>query len=187
MKRTLPVFLTTCTIVALALCNCVSAEIIPAAAVDYQYHASAQGGAWTEVTDPGYGPPEWFTIPFSRDTWLAVPNQEQLDKVKDVWLQVQWEPSIVVVPVNPVVWVPQGFTAAGGTNPIQSNNTYIWNWTITPQPGQEVLQFQVSFPWTGVTGMDVATRCVPEPSTIVGLVTSGLFGLLLVWQRRKAA
>jgi hypothetical protein len=189
MKRALPVFVAVWAIAVLTLCNSASGELVPAVTLDYQYHATAQNGLWTEVTDPGnFGAPDWFTFPFSPDQWLAVPNQEQLGKMKELWLQVQWEPGIAVVPVDPIVWTPQGFVVSGGTNPIQSNNTYIWHWTIIPQPGSEVFQFPNSFPWTGVTGIDVATRCVdiPEPSTL-GLVISGLFGLVLVWRQRKTA
>ncbi len=184
MKRAVPIFLAMWAIAVLAPCNSALADIIGVGAVDYQYHATAQGGTWTDVSDPGYGAPEWFTIPFSPDQWIAVPNQEQPNKVKELWLQVQWGAGSTVPP-NPIVWTAQGFTVAGGTNPTHVDNTYVWEWTITPQPGAEVFQIPASFPWADVTGIDIATKCVPEPSTIVGLVTSGLFGLILVWRRRK--
>jgi hypothetical protein len=191
MKRAV-LFLAVWTIAALAMCSCASADIIPVGAVDYQYHGDLNGTAWTwtPIIDPGYGAPDWFTIPFSPDKWLSVPNHEQLDKVKHFWLEVEWQSDPRVVPASPTVWAPQGFTVAGGTNPIHlSNNAYVWEWIITPQPGAEILQFpNVSFPWAGVIGLDVASMCVPEPSTVslLGIVAISLIALGRR-HRRKAA
>jgi hypothetical protein len=196
MKRALLVFLGMWVIAALSLCNCASADIIGVGSVDYQYHADVLNGAWAKVSDPGYGLPQWYTLPsvVSRDQWIYVPNLEQLDKVKDLWLEVQFAPGSTPAIDNPIVWAAQGFTITGGTNPTYypDSNTYVWAWTITPQPGSELLDFSPSFPWANVIGIDVATKCVPkpsapEPSTLVGLVTCGLFGLVLAWRRRKAA
>jgi hypothetical protein len=193
MKRALPVFLAVWAIAVLPLCNCALADIIGVGAVDYQYHAAAQNGAWTDVTDPGYGPPEWYTLPprISPDQWIYVPNNEQPDMMKELWLQVQLAPGTTAPTSNPIVWSSQGFTVAGGATATYypDSNTYVWAWTITPQPGNELFDFSPSFPWAGVTGIDIGTKCVPvpEPSTLVGLLTSALFGLVMVWRRRKAA
>jgi hypothetical protein len=191
MKRAILVFLGMGAIAALSLCNCASAEIIGVGPVDYQYHAAGLNGTWTEVSDPGYGPPEWYMLPpyVSQDQWIYVPNLERLDMVKELWLEVQYEPGSPAPTNNPVVWAAQGFTVAGGTNPAfyPDSNTYVWAWTITPQPGSEIFDFAPSFSWAGVTGIDIASKCVPEPSTLVGLVTCGLLGLVLAWRRRKAA
>ena len=86
-----------------ALCNCALADIIGVGAVDYQYHATAQNGAWTEVSDPGYGAPEWYTLPprVSPDQWIYVPNHEQPDIVKELWLQVEFAPGTTAPTSNP--------------------------------------------------------------------------------------
>jgi hypothetical protein len=186
MRRAVPVCLAMWVLVVVALCNCASAGIMGVASVDYQYHVAAKGGTWTVVGTPGYEAPEWFTIPTSRDQWIAIPNQDQSGEATQLWFQVQWD-SAAVVPANPVVWVPQGVAVTGGTSPTHVGNAYVWEWTITPQSGSEVLQIPSSFPWAGVTGMDIAARSVPEPSAIVGLVTSGLCGLLMVWRQKKTA
>jgi hypothetical protein len=170
----------------LGLCSFASAGVIPVD-VDYQYHAAAVGGPWTQVKDPGYGAPEWFTIPFSQEQWLSIPNQQRLDKVKLLYLEVQWD-NQPPVPPDPIAWAPQGFTVTGGTNPayiVNGHPTYVWQWVITPQPKAEFLEFPASFPWNGVVGLDVATKCVPEPTALVGLAGMGLVGLLWLWRRRK--
>ncbi|MCK9458291.1 MAG: PEP-CTERM sorting domain-containing protein [Proteobacteria bacterium] len=166
MKRTLLILL------AMSICNCASADIIPAV-VDYQYHGELNGSmwTWTKITDPGYGMPEWFTIPSNQDKWLFIPNNEQLDRVKHLWLQVEWQSDSNVV--DPIVWVPQGFTVTGSDS-VHFANTYVWEWIITPQSGAEIIQFPNSFSWAGVTGIDVATDC-PEPSTIVLLGIGAIF------------
>ena len=185
MRRT--VFFLVMSIFSLVgLCSLASAEIMGVGEVEYQYQSFGQNSSWEMVTDPGYGIPEWFTIPFSRDQWIAIPNLERLDQVKKCWLQVEWNDTNPVLPLNPIMWTSQGFTVTGGTNPSQLGNAYVWEWTITPQPGSEMIQIPASFPWADVVKISVASNCVPEPSTIMILGSLGLFGLLLVWRRRKA-
>jgi hypothetical protein len=70
--------------------------------------------AWKICHTPGYGAPQWFKIPFSNEQWISIPNQERLDKLKYLWLQVQWD-NEPLVPPNPVAWAPQGFAITGGT------------------------------------------------------------------------
>jgi hypothetical protein len=144
-------------LVLLLLCNFASAETVPVG-VEYQYHGDLS--TWTKLIDPGYGSPEWFTIPFNQDKWLFVPNDEQLTRTKHLWLQIEWQNDPESV-VDPIVWLPQGFSV---TNTHYEN--YVWEWIITPQPGSEIIQFPKEFPWTGVVGIDVATEC-PEASTFV--------------------
>jgi hypothetical protein len=186
MRRTV-LFLAVWSVALLGLCSFASAGILGVAEVDYQYHAGSQGGAWTKVADPGYGAPEWFKVPFSDEQWVSIPNQQRLDKVKYLWLQVEWD-NQPQLPPNPVAWAPQDFSVTGGTNPTFIANghpTYVWQWVITPQPKAEFIEFPLTFPWNGVVGIDVATRCVPEPSVLVGLGSMGLVGLFLLWRRRR--
>ena len=177
-----------CVLACLGLCTHASADIMGVGPVDYQYHAAAEGGGWTEVADPGFGSPSWFTFPFGSDAWIAIPSQQQLDKATNVWLQVQWQ-AAPPVPPNSLLWIPQGFAATGGGNPQQyqqqNTYTYVWEWTITPQPGSEVIDIPATFPWSGVMGIDVAAQTVPEPSAIIGLTSAGLVGLATIWRRRK--
>jgi hypothetical protein len=190
MKRTVLALLAMSAVAVLSLCTCASADIIGVTEVpDYQYHASVQNGTWAEVLDPGYGAPDWFTLPFSLDQWIAIPNQERLDEVKTLWFQVEVEPG-TTIDVDPLAWASQGFTVTGGTDPTRveeaGHTYYVWEWTITPQPDSEFLQISNLFPWSNVIGIDVATKCVPEPSTLI-LAGCGLFGLILVWRRRQTA
>jgi hypothetical protein len=186
MKRRAMFLLAMSAVAVLSLGTYVSADIIGVADVpDYQYHASGKNAPWVPVVDPGYGAPEWFTLPFSPDQWIAIPNLERLDQVKTLWFQVEVEPG-TTIQTNPLAWAAQGFTVTGGTSPTVVNNTYVWQWTITPQPANEFLQISASFPWSHVRGIDVASKCVPEPSTLI-LAGCGLVGLILVWRRRQTA
>jgi hypothetical protein len=187
MKRMALVLLAMSAVAVLSLCTCASADIIGVTDVpDYQYHADAKNAQWGKVIDPGlYGAPDWFVLPFSPDQWIAIPNLEQLDKVKHLWFQVEVDPG-TTIQTNPLAWASQGFTVTGGTNPTHIGNAYVWEWTISPQPPNEFLQISASFPWSHVHGIDVASKCVPEPSTLI-LGGCGLVGLILVWRRRQTA
>ena len=122
----------------------------------------------------------------SDQWWIAIPNEEQLDRIKLLWLAVTWaqDPGL---PPDPTAWAPQGFTITGGTDPVSMANggyTYLWQWVIVPQPDSELIQFPSAFPWgAGVSGVAVASKCVPEPSTLVGLGSMGLWGLFLLRRR----
>jgi hypothetical protein len=189
MKRTSQIMLPIATIAIFAFCSYASADLIPAS-VDYEYSATQQNGTWTELVDPGnYGSPSWFTLPFSADQWVGIPNSAQPSKVKHFWLEVQWQNDLTAPP-DPLLWAAQGYTITGGANPVHVNNGYVWEWTITPQPNSEMLEFNTAFPWISannhVTNIVVASKCVPEPSTLALLVSMGAVAFVgLGWKRRR--
>ena len=104
MRRIVLLFMVMSTVALVGLCSLASADVMGVGSVEYEYMSSGQNEPWEEVTDPGYGIPEWFTIPFSNDQWIAIPNLERLDLVKHFWLQVEWNDTTPVPPHNPLLW-----------------------------------------------------------------------------------
>jgi hypothetical protein len=187
MKQMLRLILPIVAVGVLVVCSNANAGLIPSGQVDYQYFSPAPNGAWTEVVDPGFGAPSWITIPsfpFNLDKWIAVPNQTQPDMLKHFWFQVEWSTVPTTIP-KPILWVPESSVVLVGSGETTEGNVSAWEWTIDPQPNSEVVQIPSSFPWNNVTRIDVASRCVPEPSTLVLAVVGGVvaFGAGRRWRR----
>ena len=197
MKRMSLIVLPIVALVVLAFCNAATADLIPTnlANVDYEYSTTSttQNIPWSVGTDPGnLGSPLLFTTPINTDEWVSVPNQAQSNKMKEFWLEVQWQDDLNDPPNDPpVLWVPQGYTAAADGAPVHDvvNNGWVWEWTITPQPNREMVDIPSSF-WNvdnEVTKLIVASKCVPEPSMLALMASLGTLALVrLGWKRRMA-
>ena len=110
--------------------------------------------------------------------------------MKDFWLEMQWQNDLAVPTTAPTLWVPQGYTAAVDGNPTHVDNGWVWEWTITPQPNGEIVDIPASY-WTiagnNVAQIIVASKCVPEPSTLALLASMGAVAFVgLGWKRRRA-
>jgi hypothetical protein len=80
----------------------------------------------------------------------------------------------------------QAWASIDPTNPL----IVTWTWTINPQPDWEVLDlYTMNWDLTNVGGdsavqrMELASNCVPEPTTFVLL--TGLLGLLAIGRWRR--
>lgn len=188
MKQMLRLILPIVAVGVLISCSNASADLIPTGQVDYQYFSSAPNGTWTEVVDPDDLVPSWFAIPsfpFSADKWIAVPNEAQSDQLKHFWFQVTWSTVPDTIP-KPVLWVPESSVVLVGSGATTVDNVTTWEWTIDPQPNSEVVQISSTFPWSNVTRIDVASKSVPEPSTLVLAAVGGVVAFGVGRRRKKA-
>ncbi len=193
MKRMSLIVLPILAVAILTLCHGATADIISGSeTVDYKYDATSQGGTWAKTIDAGaYGSPQWLQSFFPGEEWIYIPDLGQTGNVEHLWFEVQWQSPPSTQPSAPTVWVPQGSlaTVAGGTNPVQVENGYVWEWTIDPQPGQHLLEIPATFSWNQVTGIEIASSrtLVPEPSMLVLMGSMGTLALVrLGWKRKRA-
>jgi hypothetical protein len=174
-----------------------TADIIP----PVDYHASQTGQdlfstAWTMYA--GTENPTWTTEgEGAAEVYvLHAPNVARPEPAyKKLWLEIDW---VSYMPVerlpteaqfNAVIQVrtASGYTVSEGkwtNNAVGPTST--GEWIITPQPGWE--EILISRPVLAeyqayISRIDVASYCVPEPTTVISLV-SGLVALGLVCLRR---
>lgn len=176
------------TIALLTHCEPIHAEIAAEHPVDYHYiYTSPVGGSdpWTAHEDPGYGKPEWWITTPGGDIILHVPNNPQPDKYKLFWLQIDWSELPTTFP-EPQLTTEQEILITGGNHtPNPGDSGFTWQWELRPQPAWENINFGSAFPWANVTNIEVASRCVPEPSSLVlSLIGAGVLGCVW-WRKRK--
>jgi hypothetical protein len=145
---------------------------------------------WNKQVDIGFGQPYWVDNPNLPPT-LFIPNRPNDVKYKIVCLELDYWQNPTVPPSQ----LPPLLQAVGtaGLNytvnliegPVYGTaNDVTFRWNIIPQPGAETIQFDPSW-LVGLRQIDIATKCVPEPSTyLAGLSALGMLGLF-GWRNRK--
>lgn len=165
---------------------CVGLWMVPVALADinlpvnYWYSRSAPGeGTWNSMFDqsPPWGPPEWR---FENDvkSLLWIPNLALPNMTKNLYLELEY----AVLPTSPpVIGVSDpatGVTLVGGSPTSNSvTKSWTWHWIIVPQPPYEIIRFPGWYGYDmlqGLTKMEVATYCVPEPVTLALLAIAGI-------------
>jgi len=192
------------TLIFLSIAGAVLADI-PNDADLYWYWNRPNGSTgpvdvtWTTQWDHyGLGiQPVWDDSTYS----LLIPNQVNPSAIKTVWWEVKWagvipDPADLVSKINLVA--PAGYVVSPAvfwTSSVTSVGRYwTWEWTITPQPGNELIVFDPSVYNDFKTGMNIAeidlgSKCVPEASTLIGFGSAlvmagpGMIG----WIRRRRA
>ena len=176
-------------ITVLMVCACWAQADIPAF-VDY--HATwakdpGSGDGYWDVNDPSYGYPEWqvtgqgpFTYPTGR---LNVPNEPDPNKVKEVWLEIEWWDQSTFPETLPVITLTS--PSSGVTNlvgaPSASGSGYTWRWHIKPQPDMESFQMPPNLPndpaiKTIEVGTFCATTTVHKPQILYGTLDQSAVG-----------
>ena len=171
-------------ITVLMVCACWAQADIPAF-VDY--HATwakdpGTGDGYWDVNDPSYGYPEWqvtgqppFTYPTGR---LNVPNEADPNKVKEVWLEIEWWDQSTFPETLPVITLTD--PSSGVTNlvgaPSVEGYGYTWRWHIKPQPNMESFQMPPNLPndpaiKTIEVGTFCATTTVHKPQNLYGTLS----------------
>ena len=176
-------------VAVLMVCACWAQADIPAF-VDY--HATwakdpGSGDGYWDVNDPSYGYPEWqvtgqppFTYPTGQ---LKVPNQPDPDRVKEVWVEIEWEDPVMVPETPPSITLSQptsGVTTLV-TAPTASGMGYTWQWVIEPQPAEEWLQMSPYMQaLQGIATVEVGTFCatttVHKPQILYGTLDQSAVG-----------
>jgi hypothetical protein len=182
----------------LGLATPVTADIIPP--VDYHAYITAEGlnsNDWQVVTNT-LGVTDVPTInPVEIQNVLTyVINVQNVSKpapwYKQFWFEIDWVSPTGLIPPDAELNTITARTADGyrvvadGWSKNANTNSVTWQWTITPQPAyEEVLVPAALMAVYGpnVARIDVASRCVPEPTTVISLV-SGLVAVGLVCLRR---
>jgi len=115
---------------------------------------------------------------------LTVPDDPIPRPLKVIHLQYTSDKSSSNAPGT----IPPGSASAGGVagHPPSAYYTYEWLLYIQPNPPSETIN--VSFPaGTHIGEVEVATICVPEPSTLVLLGIGAASLLAYAWRRRERA
>jgi hypothetical protein len=148
--------------------------------VNYWYSRTAPGeGTWNREFDQStpWGPPEWR---FENDvkSLLWIPNSPRPNITKNLYLELEYS---ILPTAPPVITVSDPVTGVNlvGSGPISNPATksWTWHWTIFPQPASEIIRFPGWYGYDmlqGMTKMEVATYCIPEPVTAVLLAIAGL-------------
>ena len=177
-------------VICLALCCFPATADIPHS-VDY--HASWDGlppfggGAWDIVNDDlSYGTPLWDPDGQDDFTRLLVPNEQQLNKHKLVWVEVEYwrlvpsaQPQIDLLADGEV-----SFLGAVKQGEFPDAGSWTLQWMIDPQPPREFIQFPNTDFYNAnsldnsITLVEVGTDCIPEPPTL-GLLVLGFTGILV--------
>jgi hypothetical protein len=159
--------------------NCSLADITEP--VDYHIAWTNSAGPWVVIkNDLGYGNPIWTNG--NSEVWID--NIETPDYDKTVWLEVDYV-SQTYFPTNPIILSSQLGAIISSPTITTNSASLTWMWTIDPQPAWEMIAFPDAsyINLTGINRIDIATRCIPEPSTMV-LVSLGLAGLAFATHRR---
>lgn len=157
--------------------------------VDYHVTRTLPGeGQWLAETDKhGYGLPEWEFGDDDAKSLLIIPNQAVPENIKHLYLLMTFDTAL---------WDENNIPAMAVTDPAAGVNLVFhdvslgsgvafWHWTINPQPASETLKFPGYYGYdmhNHMLSMEVATKCVPIPGTLV-LLGSGLAAL--AGMRRK--
>lgn len=119
--------------------------------------------------------PVWF----SNHTQLSVHNRADPLRIKEVWFVVTYDSVSAVPSALPDISILDfpGFDVSPVGSPQVQGPTVCWQWTITPQPRVETFQFPDTSFWalTNMTQLDVYTRCIPAPrSVLLGCLGLGI-------------
>ena len=146
--------------------------------VGWSAHALGKEGVWT--IEQGWAQVEGI-----------FPNEENEHLSKEVWIRVLLHTSIRGgVPIDVLFEFPPGtYVVAPKESSVVPEadgwlyQTYLFE--LTPQPDWEVVGLNFSLPagaYVAIDQLDIDTRCVPEPATLLLL---GLGGLALLHRRRQ--
>ena len=164
---------------------------------DFRWTAQ-QGEEWSEkAKDTQSDVPYWLTG--TDHGQLYVPNAA-MPLVKTVWLELTFKDeasrgAAMSLPTFVEAIVPPGSTSTNAWAAIDPDDPLVvaWTWTITPQPAWEILDLSNSIwdlsPLGGdapVQKIEVASRCVPEPATLVIWSLLGAMGIAVSrWRRPR--
>jgi hypothetical protein len=139
---------------------------------------------WELKQDPyHFGIPTW-----AYPGTLKIMNIQNPDKYKIICLELEYwnivPPNLALPVVDALGTGPANYTVIPVGNPEYGTADVTYKWIIKPQPGAETIQLPINWE-IGLKQIDIATKCVPEPSTyFVGLSALGLLGLFS-WRNRK--
>jgi hypothetical protein len=148
--------------------------------VDYHIAWTNSAGPWVEYINVfGYDSPVWT----NGNTAVWIDNMHVEDKMKMVWLEIEWTNQWETVPL--ITLESEAGALISSPTIITNGLALTWSWTILPQPGWEIVTF--SDTWYhdltySVARVDIGTLCIPEPSVISLLALGGL--ALLLRKRR---
>ncbi len=125
--------------------------------------------------------------PLSGEIRVIVDNHEPPNEFKWMWVQLTWQPQdqgdVPILdefdPLPDPQYEPQIVLEES-----LSDGWYgtIYEWRIYPNPVDEIFRISGNI---NVDQLVIDTWCIPEPGTLVLLVTAGLGLLLFAWRRRK--
>lgn len=143
---------------------------------------------WVEKQDKyGFGQPEWISPGQNYPQTLWINNSQNDKKYKILSLELLYANNVPPVIAPPLV---EAFGTSvfnydvKPTPPVYGRTDVTYTWYIFPQPGKESITLPPGWD-VGLVQLDIATKCVPEPSTVfAGLSALGLLGLF-GWKNRK--
>jgi hypothetical protein len=142
-------------------------------------------GPWMPSKD---GEPGVF--PLSGFIDVPINNYTEPNPEKRIWVQLTWQSQQGALIPNPIVeetqWGNAGITTLIETdqllgNPFWKHSTY--EIVLPFNPNHEVVKISGDI---NVSELVIDTRCVPEPGTLMLLVTAGLGALCYAWRRRRS-
>jgi len=151
--------------------------------VDYHYRWwGPYAGGWETIYDPlGWGPPMWEDEGLS----LWVPNVEMPPPWhKDFYWEVVYYDPPPTLPPDALLWPADAPFPVPPSVKMRGPNDWTLIWRLPTQPYYEFVLFQDPryYNGEGFWYFDLASRCVPEPTT-VGLLALG--GLAVFARRRR--
>ena len=158
--------------------------------VDYWAQWTAEGGWEVNKDVYGFGSTFWLIDP--PNEFIRVPNREVLTLDKIFWLEITWSSGL---PGEDWPWeryiklMPADGEIVTFLNVSRGIDDWTWKWQIHPQPAYETAWVdQVLTRYPVVSLIEVASKCIPEPTTIaiwaLLSLTCGGFGLRF-WQRNR--
>lgn len=169
-----------CAVAVLALWACSARADIP----DFvDYHVKWSGyfanGDWTiQKDDLDYGDPWWEM----SGTLMRVPNQADPNRVKEVWMEVEYRSPPPSIPPAIELTLPGSGTTQLVTAPNAAGNGYTLHWQLDPQPEDEWFEFPSSafYDLSQVASVEIGTFCatttVHKPQILYGKLDQNPLG-----------